>query len=687
MSRRMPETLADYVVVGIAPALIMLLVGSLVFYLIGVFYQGDFPFRLTWVMGLFVMATVCVSRIAMEEGASYATLFGFPLAVVVGIAVIRFVQIEGPLAAISPIINLGLLALIWWCVNKLTWDCTLIDDRTDNSGQGLLRAMGWEASLEHGVSQMQGLAAASSSETAVAGVSDRGTEQPNESRPWWERLLRRKDQPAAHGRWVVYFSVAALPLFGIGQYFIDPNNVAGRRFAFWMLVVYVGSALGLLLSTSFLGLRRYVRKRHLEMPVEMTATWLAVGVTMIVALLMVAAILPRPAPEYSLMAAVEQRLGKWTSPERKANQIAAAVEGAEGSSSASAESQEPDQPSGDGASQDGQGQGAATDGEAKDSSANSPSGDGSRASETNSSSDAAQQGTQQNAGSSDAAAESANQPGGEQSGSGQPMAGEQANAQAQAQSPSQVQSQSQDESQAGGADGPRDRDSSQHSEDFASQDTASGDQSSAIKSSASRSPVPQLGQLAVQAGNLLRYAFYAVLAVLAAWLAWRYRHQLLAAWQQLLRELSELLGWLLGKRTSPADASGMAATEPPPPSFRDFVDPFASGQASRMSAVQLVHYSYEALQAWARDYATARQPGQTPHEFTQAVALEQPAVDVPARQLGEIYSRVAYARATPPAQTAAILQVLWQAMNAAAVRGVAANKVTAGTADNTAGTA
>ena len=52
------ETLADYLVVAICPALIMLLVGSLMYFLVEVFYQGEFKARLLWVMAMFVMAIV-----------------------------------------------------------------------------------------------------------------------------------------------------------------------------------------------------------------------------------------------------------------------------------------------------------------------------------------------------------------------------------------------------------------------------------------------------------------------------------------------------------------------------------------------------------------------------------------------------------------------------------------------------
>jgi hypothetical protein len=66
------------------------------------------------------------------------------------------------------------------------------------------------------------------------------------------------------------------------------------------MVLYVGSGLGLLMTTSFLGLRRYLRQRNLRMPAAMTGTWLTLGGCLIVALMLVGALLPRPYGEYQL---------------------------------------------------------------------------------------------------------------------------------------------------------------------------------------------------------------------------------------------------------------------------------------------------------------------------------------------------------------------------------------------------
>ena len=116
----------------------------------------------------------------------------------------------------------------------------------------------------------------------------------------WARFVEHRKRPHAPGVWVIYFSLAALPLFGIGQRFIPAENLEARRYAFKLLCIYTASGLGLLMTTSFLGLRRYLRQRRLEMPLEMASVWLTVGSLMIAALLFVCWLLPRPNAEYSI---------------------------------------------------------------------------------------------------------------------------------------------------------------------------------------------------------------------------------------------------------------------------------------------------------------------------------------------------------------------------------------------------
>ena len=84
-----------------------------------------------------------ISRISIEEGRERAVLFAIPLAIVTMLAINKFVRFEGEVSAsLSFLINLGLIGLIWWSADKLTWDCTVIDEDEEDSGEGLLEAVG-----------------------------------------------------------------------------------------------------------------------------------------------------------------------------------------------------------------------------------------------------------------------------------------------------------------------------------------------------------------------------------------------------------------------------------------------------------------------------------------------------------------------------------------------------------------
>ena len=151
MATRYDKTLADYLVIAVSPALIMALVGSLVFFLLEIFYQGNFTGRLHYILSLFIFAAVLIGRIAIEDGKERAAMFAVPLGGATMLAIVRFVEFQGPLGQASFPINFGLIALIWWCAHKLTWDCTMIDETEPGSGEGLLdaaglgeRAVGWD---------------------------------------------------------------------------------------------------------------------------------------------------------------------------------------------------------------------------------------------------------------------------------------------------------------------------------------------------------------------------------------------------------------------------------------------------------------------------------------------------------------------------------------------------------------
>src|SRR5262249_25994962 len=201
------QTLADYVVIAVSPALIMTLIGSLIYFLLEIVYQGEFHGRMRWILSCFIFGRVLVARMAMQtETAVRAPLYSFVLGIAAWVGCGMFVEYPENLFGISWVINLGFVFLIWWCAQKLTWDCTYIDDQADPGKRGLLQETGLEKS---------------------APAKEEPPKDGDEKLNWWERFRRYRDaerKKHTPGTWVVYFSLAALPLFGLLQALIPSEE-------------------------------------------------------------------------------------------------------------------------------------------------------------------------------------------------------------------------------------------------------------------------------------------------------------------------------------------------------------------------------------------------------------------------------------------------------------------------------
>jgi hypothetical protein len=124
------KTIADYMVIALSPILIMALVGSLCFFLIAILYRSQTLGSARWVMFWFIVGIVLVSRIAIENSTQHATSYGLGLAAATCLYLMRTQP--------SYLLGIVLLAIVWFCAHKLVWDCTLINEDEDSSGQGLL---------------------------------------------------------------------------------------------------------------------------------------------------------------------------------------------------------------------------------------------------------------------------------------------------------------------------------------------------------------------------------------------------------------------------------------------------------------------------------------------------------------------------------------------------------------------
>jgi len=610
MPRRLHKTLIDYLVIAVSPALIMALVGSLVFFLIEVFYRGNFQGRLQYIFALFVIGAVLIARISIEDGRERAALFALPLGIAVLLAINKFVVFQGSLLdPLTSLINLGLIALIWWSADKLTWDCTLIDEEEEDSGEGLLETVGLDSPGK----------AALQKEIAPASEQEATTSSDERAKSWWVRFVERRRRPHAPGVWVVYFSLAAVALFGIGQLFIPSGDMAARRRAFQLLFVYTASGLCLLVTTSFLGLRRYLRQRRMEMPTAMVNLWLILGVGLIAGVMLATMLIPRPNAEY----AVSEPPFRIGSPDQKSSRHGMGPDEVEEDKDW-ARGKPSDEPS------------DRTVDSSSDEQKTQSAGEGQSEKRQ---SDKAQQGKD----------------GGESSDSKSQRKNEEGKPESDKDNQSASERSAESETEASDSEKSKSADSSQSKRD-------SG-QNPPSRPPRSWTPPKFNGEFIA---NILKWIIYGVLLAAIAYAVWKNRTQLAEAWRDFWRRLLDFWHGLFGGR---ADRSGSTAESELAASevqrrFSDYFNPFSTAAAGEWPPVELVRYTFEALEAWAVEHGCPRLSEQTPLEFTNRLATNLPASSDDLRLLAELYCQAAYTENELPPTGLSRLSRLWSNLGA-----------------------
>jgi hypothetical protein len=622
MAKKLYMTTADYLVIAVSPALIMALVGSLVYFLIDVFYEGQYEARLDYAFGLFVFAAVLIARISIDEGREYAAFFAIPLGLAMFLVLLKFMEHPSPF---SHVINLLLMVVVWWCADKLTWDSTVIDDDEDASGEGLMQRIGVDGPDAAGgkKAENQPLPPDGAKENEIL-----ETEAAKDS-PIWQRLKRfvaGRKGPHTPGIWVLYFSLAALPLFGVGQHFVPAADVWRRRYVFFLLLVYVASALALLVTTSFLNLRRYLRQRRIEMPLPIAGTWVGVGAVLIVIVMMLAMLIPRPGAEVAL-SQVPWKVGSPGS--LTASRTAMNRDGGEETGD------QKNTTGGEKSTDKGQGN-LPPNGQPSENKSNDPNGkddSGKVQGKGEKSSTDAKSGKQK-----DNAKRSENSDGTKQKGETTP----------------EKNIAKEGKSDEGSSAKQEKSDAKKQSDSNDGSKSATPPMSHAVD--AIRNVSSSLGGLF----GVLKILFYVAAAVFVGFCVWKYRQQIMRALSDILRMLRELFG---GRRTAAGEDDGEDSTvRPRPRSFSEFRDPFLTGQHGQMPPEELVRYTFAAFEAWANDRGRPRTPDCTPLELMTAAVEPKTPLHSEARKLVRLYGELAYASRRVPRQAADELREIWQLM-------------------------
>lgn len=650
---RLEKTLADYIVIAISPVLIMLLVGSLVFFLLQASYRGQFESRLHWIMFWYVFAAVLVARIAIEEGKEHARMFGIVMGAVAAIAVWRFVD--------SAWLGWLMLGVVWWCSSKLTWDCTMIDDSEDASGEGLLEVAGLNGTQP------------------VEPPKQQKPIEPPEEKPKKKKKRKgkksksKKDQESSSeqvatptvldesdaansnqkthspGLWVVYFSLAALPLFGIGQLLIPMAEADRRTYAFQLLAVYVASAMALLLTTSFLGLRRYLRQRKLEMPASITRGWLGVGAFLLAGLMLAALLIPRPQSDYSLTGLIDKidakarQASNWAilksdraegQGRRIGDQDAKSDQKGEGDGKPVPR----DQKANDNKQSGGEKTGNAAEGKPGEQSSQNGKQSGDKSG-----------GEQQRKDASGQADKKGDQ-------SQKSDAGEKKNKDSTSDQANQKQNADTNRNQNQPQQAEAKKDSDPNRDPNAQNKPPQNDP---VKPNPSTPSNSTLSKLLSSVGGPVKWILYGILALVGLYLLMRHWNWIVDFCARLWAEFLSLFG----RRTEPEkNKSGDGSGQPVKPirPFASYENPFFSGAADRMSSRELVRYTFEALEAWSRENSIERAPQQTVLEFAEAIGEQEPQLAKNVNQTALLYVRVAYAAKSPVKDRLDVLEKLWQ---------------------------
>jgi hypothetical protein len=307
-----PRTLTDWIVEGLVPFLIFVMVYAVIFFLLDVryVYTEVSDGNLRFVALCFVLGVVALNRLIARDGTDESMLYMAGLAGAIGMytfattgaygvgSVAHNFMNDNPYLAVA--FNMVIVAFLWWLTNRLMHECC-IDENRSAGDVGILTgtARQFRSAVVREPEKKPARKDATEMDAFFYGIQAFDPlegYQPNAAAPtkpqagFSDRLAKRHP-----GISIFYFSAPVMLIFAFGLRVVrrggDPMVRAGEFY----MGVYTVCALMLLLLTSLGGLREYFRARRVVMPSAIGVFWLGLGVVMIAVVLVAATQLPKPA--------------------------------------------------------------------------------------------------------------------------------------------------------------------------------------------------------------------------------------------------------------------------------------------------------------------------------------------------------------------------------------------------------
>lgn len=313
------RTATDYVIDGLTPFMIFLMIYSVLRFLVDVRYihlelaVGDqyaqmYEGTLRSTVFFFVMGAVALNRLIARDGKEESAVYIFALVAVVGLYTILTTDLTGsPVASLmnnmwfATAFNMSMVGFIWWIINRLTHECC-VDSNTTAGEIGFLTGTARRVQKALGQSESEYAERWKKPKTDdFVPMMELNAVDPAD----WEKAETKaktdyvksdaQRAPKRHpGISVFYLSVLVMLIFAVGQRVILNGNASAMQRAHINLAIYTASSLCVLMLSSLAGLRGYFQERNVKIPKGIGVFWAGLGLSMTAFVMLVAMKMPMP---------------------------------------------------------------------------------------------------------------------------------------------------------------------------------------------------------------------------------------------------------------------------------------------------------------------------------------------------------------------------------------------------------
>ncbi len=294
--------ITDIIIEVAIPVLVIGLIWTLVTFAInikGVFYPGQEP-TLIFVFFCYVVGTVMVNRIAGYYGesgkaAAYSILLVGVMALFAMMFSARYGSIFGGANAGEGLwANLAMVAVVGFASYKLAREsCFDITETTGGKSTIQLRSELKAQQDWYRREEMEEERAAK--------------EMKEEDKPPGDEAREPARLPKKHpGVWTIYYTLFSMIVFAVGQRFLPVEDFEIYARAFSFLAANLICALALLLLVSLSALRAHAWDKKAVIPPGVGWFWILGGAALILVVVSLATLPPRPVPEYLARTAAEE---------------------------------------------------------------------------------------------------------------------------------------------------------------------------------------------------------------------------------------------------------------------------------------------------------------------------------------------------------------------------------------------